>query len=1110
MRPILLKIKGINSFEEEQIIDFDKLTSNGLFGIFGPTGSGKTSILDAITLALYGEISRYDGDSKNKKFINTNVENAMVSFEFAISTVVGEENYVVERGYKKNDKTQKVVLARLYTKTNEGNKVLADKSSQVTLIIEEIIGLSYKDFSKTVILPQGKFSEFLLLANTERRNMLERIFRLEKYGEKLLGVIRKEYIAKNQELKIINTKLEMYGDISLELIKENEKKLNKLNIELKELKFEQEEIIKESNMLKNTQTLCKQLKYYEEQLNNLNTKKETIKNEKMFLIKAKQTKLIMPIYTECKQTMVIKEENESKLRVHKELYKELIHNERLIYSNLNDISNIKKIELPVLTQKKYNLNQAMEIVKDKHNIETERKKLLKDYDTLKKDLSDAENNIESLEKKRASLKESIKHMIERRKVIQLDSSVKSLAEKALNIYNKLTENKEKLQIYISKYDKYNNQILEYEKKLKETNIRKYDYESKIINISINVKNQYDITKTNMENENSEIHILENELEYLQKTIKDAETNNLVFKVAEMLKEDKPCPVCGSLSHPSPILNTSSFNFNEELKKEETLKKRLDNKINTLNKYKLELSRLDNLSKDIKSQLKDFSNNVNNIEEKKIILEQTQLEHTFRNILQTINELNTNREVLIVSIKKDKDAMKDVEETIKTLENEVEEYTGFLKDVQNELKTESIIELNKKIKQYDSELTSIIRKQELDNNSLDDINMQLEKLNLQYQNTKSKIDKIIILGKEKADVIKKYDTSILNLSEGKDLKTYLQEIIDRINEIETNEEKAKNEYEKVKKELNKEAEIKAGLEKEKETINNILAKQEEKLQNLIYNYNFKDINDALEYNISEEDIILKEKEIKDYDNFFNDTINNINRIEKEIDNTNTVNIDERVKFVIDKESLINKNILEYTQKLGVIKENINKMKLDYIEIKELEKGKKKLIGYIDILEDLSKLFEGKKFVEFIAKKQLRYIAVDASTRLKNMSFGRYSLELDDTDFIIRDDHYGGIRRSPKTLSGGETFMASLCLALALSSKIQLKNKSTLKFFFLDEGFGTLDVETLDIVMESLIKLESQQLKVGVISHVEEMKSRIPSKLIVTQAIQGIHGTLVNLE
>ena len=89
------------------------------------------------------------------------------------------------------------------------------------------------------------------------------------------------------------------------------------------------------------------------------------------------------------------------------------------------------------------------------------------------------------------------------------------------------------------------------------------------------------------------------------------------------------------------------------------------------------------------------------------------------------------------------------------------------------------------------------------------------------------------------------------------------------------------------------------------------------------------------------------------------------------------------------------------------------------------------------------------------------------------------------------------------------MTSLSLALALSSQIQLKGSAPLEFFFLDEGFGSLDAELLDIVMESLERLHSDKLSVGIISHVEELKNRVPIKLLVTSSEAG-SGSKVKIE
>jgi exonuclease SbcC len=158
-----------------------------------------------------------------------------------------------------------------------------------------------------------------------------------------------------------------------------------------------------------------------------------------------------------------------------------------------------------------------------------------------------------------------------------------------------------------------------------------------------------------------------------------------------------------------------------------------------------------------------------------------------------------------------------------------------------------------------------------------------------------------------------------------------------------------------------------------------------------------------------------------------------------------------------------------------------------------------------------LVRGNKFVEYVALTHLKYIALDASERLMDITNHRYSLELDAKgNFIICDHYNGGVKRDTKTLSGGETFLTALSLSLALSSQIQLKGKTNLEFFFLDEGFGTLDGELLDTVMSSLEKLFEQKLTVGIISHVDELKNRVPIKLIVKPAEAGVRGTLTKIE
>ena len=216
MKPQILKIIGINSFNEPQEIDFSKILEKGIFGIFGDTGSGKSTIIDSITLALYGKIVRYDGKIGNGDFLNLSRNNGKVEFIFSIKDGKEEIFYEIVRQFKRTNKGDiKSDIIRLSIFNDEQKNIIADKKKDVENKIIDIIGLSYEDFTKAVVLPQGKFSDFLMLENADKRKMLQRIFGLEKYGDKLKDKINeKKY---NQENVVYNLKkeIEMYGNVSI-------------------------------------------------------------------------------------------------------------------------------------------------------------------------------------------------------------------------------------------------------------------------------------------------------------------------------------------------------------------------------------------------------------------------------------------------------------------------------------------------------------------------------------------------------------------------------------------------------------------------------------------------------------------------------------------------------------------------------------------------------------------------------------------------------------------------------------------------------------------------------------------------------------------------------
>ena len=252
-----------------------------------------------------------------------------------------------------------------------------------------------------------------------------------------------------------------------------------------------------------------------------------------------------------------------------------------------------------------------------------------------------------------------------------------------------------------------------------------------------------------------------------------------------------------------------------------------------------------------------------------------------------------------------------------------------------------------------------------------------------------------------------------------------------------------------------------------------------------------------------------EEIEEYVRQLQQTQAQIENVEKRL-------AGRKIEKVIYEEAVTNCEMLDREKRekeeiLIATRQEIKRMEEHLKQQSEIRKVISEIEHRLAILEDLRSVTRGKRFVEFLATERLRYISKSASKRLYEITNGNYELEInEDGEFIIRDNKNGGVRRQTATLSGGETFVTSLALALALSAEIQLKGTAPLELFFLDEGFGSLDDMLLDIVMESLEKIHNEHLKVGIISHVESVKARVPIRLMVTPAETGVSGSRVNIE
>ena len=227
MRPVYLEFCGINSFSEKAEIDFTKLLDGGLFGIFGDTGSGKSTILDCIHFALYGKIERSSGTDS----INYKCDKAYVIYAFEILEQGKRRAYRVRRERRRKNNVAKAFLDEY---DEDGNlRGLAEGVGEVDRRIEEIVGLSFDDFKKCIALPQGEFAGLVKAKPSERLQLVSRLFDLEKYGDKLSATIRSRSEKTSNEAGLLLAKMQENAGGSEETIRAETEKLRLAREELK-------------------------------------------------------------------------------------------------------------------------------------------------------------------------------------------------------------------------------------------------------------------------------------------------------------------------------------------------------------------------------------------------------------------------------------------------------------------------------------------------------------------------------------------------------------------------------------------------------------------------------------------------------------------------------------------------------------------------------------------------------------------------------------------------------------------------------------------------------------------------------------------------------------
>jgi exonuclease SbcC len=193
-------------------------------------------------------------------------------------------------------------------------------------------------------------------------------------------------------------------------------------------------------------------------------------------------------------------------------------------------------------------------------------------------------------------------------------------------------------------------------------------------------------------------------------------------------------------------------------------------------------------------------------------------------------------------------------------------------------------------------------------------------------------------------------------------------------------------------------------------------------------------------------------------------------------------------------------------IGQIGARIEQTERDIERAKTLREGMEALQKELDVSTDLAQMLGAAKFQTFLQYEALQTLARDGSKRLEQLSNGRYKLQTDDrgAEFEVVDQWNADQARSVKTLSGGETFLASLALALALAESLPglaASRRVVLDSIFLDEGFGSLDPEALDRAADALDALRTEERMVCVVTHLQELAQRLPARIVVTKTESG---------
>ncbi len=1014
MKPLELTISGLHSYREPVKIDFSPAIEAQIFGIFGHTGGGKSTILDAITLALFGRTDRLGRSLKEA--INPHCQELSVSLTFEVAGKVFKVSRTIPR-----EGRSRVLLWR---KQEDRLQEIAEKDQEVSRNLDSILGIAFEDFIRMVILPQGKFDRFLFLRPEERARMLGRILNLERLGEPLYEQVREECQRHLRELEGLKGQLEALRWATPEA-------LTKLNRRIKALAWGREQLDRKLKKVSQRLSRLKELKEWLEQEQRLEFELKTLTREAP-KIKELKTKLRLA------QALAPHSRDLKRLRdIDTDIDREQKAKERLLAQLDKAQERLKKAEERHESfEKRYseeleNLSARAEKAQRALKLEERRQKANEEIKNLHGHLKGILAEIDQVKKQQHRLQQSLWSLEARKKKISLELAQLKFGKKEKELLKLLEASPL-------------SEALALEKTWREKRKRKKKIKEALEEKGHRLAQEFNLSFVEAGNLLQQIKGLLDRLQQeKERLLLEIQAREIINQLAENLKAGLPCPVCGSREHPSPA----------QKKKDSETSQRLRALEDQIKKIKRFLEEAEGLTQD-EARLKAL------VEEITLLGERT---NQIRS--EIINQTGLPPLFSLADLQREKERLLNLHYQETDLREESRRVLEQLGRVQQEA-----LQLQEKLVRLGQEKEQLSVRLRERQRELAELNQEIRELT-----GKVSPDKLII----------KIQTQMEELNREKN------RLKEEVTELRQHSQGLEKKAAEIREHLNQ-------LYKEKKT----LLTQTEELKR-----RFKATLEEL-YQLLLPPEVMKELEeqIQSFEKRQTSLASRLEEVRRKINDLGPGLSPEEIPALEDLKTRLEKAIGWLNQQMGRTTEAERRLREALKQRKDLLRQEKETRAASELAHELKRLIQGKALVKFATRFYLAQVVSLANQMLEDLSGGRLFLAPPDEELNLAiHDLAAGNVRSVKTLSGGERFLVSFSLALGLSGYIQAQRAKPINFFFVDEGFGSLDADLQQQVAKVLERMLAEGRVVGLITHLEAFREIVPAYFWVEKDPQ--HGSRV---